>query len=125
MRFWNGIALRLFRIGLIVVAVCAPDVLGQPVLVDDLVAALAHGLPEVGAVVLEAVALQHLQAAELALAHQASEVRDGRLRGKCTYDVHRLKRGTSLEPYRVTMVVAHLGWVDLDLGCSTLLLGSR
>ena len=27
--------------------------------------------------------------------------------------------------YRVTMVVAHLGWVDLDLGCSTLLLGSR
>ena len=58
-------------------AVCAPDVLCQPVLVDDLVAALAHGLPEVGAVVLEAVALQHLQAAELALAHQASEVRDG------------------------------------------------
>ena len=27
--------------------------------------------------------------------------------------------------YKVTMVVAHLGWVDLDLGCSTLLLGSR
>ena len=27
--------------------------------------------------------------------------------------------------YRVTMVVAHQGWVDLDLGCSTLLLGSR
>ena len=74
-------------------AVCAPDVLCQPVLVDDLVAALAHGLPEVGAVVLEAVALQHLQAAELALAHQATEVRDGRLRGKCTYDVHRFKRG--------------------------------
>ena len=27
--------------------------------------------------------------------------------------------------YRVTMVVMHLGWVDLDLLCSTLLLGSR
>ena len=27
--------------------------------------------------------------------------------------------------YRVTMVVVHLGWVELDLGCSTLLLGSR
>ena len=27
--------------------------------------------------------------------------------------------------YRMTMVVAHLGWVDLDLGCTTLLLGSR
>ena len=27
--------------------------------------------------------------------------------------------------YRVTMVVAHLGWVDLGLGSSTLLLGSR
>ena len=27
--------------------------------------------------------------------------------------------------YRVTMVVAHLGWFDLDLSCSTLLLGSR
>ena len=26
--------------------------------------------------------------------------------------------------YRVTMVVMHLGWVDLDLLCSTLLLGS-
>ena len=30
-----------------------------------------------------------------------------------------------LRPYRVTMVVGHLGWVDLDLGCFTLLLGSR
>ena len=65
--------------GLSVVAVRAPDVLGQAVLVDDLVAALAHGLPVVGAVVLEAVALQHLQAAELALTHQASEVGLGRL----------------------------------------------
>ena len=27
--------------------------------------------------------------------------------------------------YRVTMVVMHLCWVDLDLGCSPLLLGSR
>ena len=27
--------------------------------------------------------------------------------------------------YRVTVVVAHLGWVDLDLGYSALLLGSR
>ena len=27
--------------------------------------------------------------------------------------------------YRVTMVVAHLGWIDSDLGCSTLLLGIR
>ena len=27
--------------------------------------------------------------------------------------------------YRVTIVVAHLGWADLDLGCSTLLSGSR
>ena len=27
--------------------------------------------------------------------------------------------------YRVTMVVAHLCWVDFDLGCSILLLGSR
>ena len=82
LRVCKSIALRLqrlFWIGLIVVAVCAPDVLCQPVLVDDLVAALAHGLPEVGAVVLEAVALQHLQAAELALAHQASEVGLGRL----------------------------------------------
>ena len=26
--------------------------------------------------------------------------------------------------YKVTMVVMHLGWVDLDLLCSTLLLGS-
>ena len=25
--------------------------------------------------------------------------------------------------YRVTMVVVHLGWVDLHLGCSTILLG--
>ena len=29
------------------------------------------------------------------------------------------------DTYRVTMVVAHLGWVDLDLEYSTLLLGSR
>ena len=27
--------------------------------------------------------------------------------------------------YKVTMVVAHLGSVDLDLECSTMLLGSR
>ena len=27
--------------------------------------------------------------------------------------------------YRVTMVVAHLGWFDLDSRCSTLLWGSR
>ena len=53
----------------------APDVFGQAILVDDLVAALAHGLPVVGAVVLEAVALQHLQAAELALAHQTPGAR--------------------------------------------------
>ena len=25
--------------------------------------------------------------------------------------------------YRVTLVVEYLGWVDLDLGCSTILLG--
>ena len=25
--------------------------------------------------------------------------------------------------YRVTLVVGYLGWVDLDLGCSTILLG--
>ena len=25
--------------------------------------------------------------------------------------------------YRVTLVVKYLGWVDLDLGCSTILLG--
>ena len=25
--------------------------------------------------------------------------------------------------YRVTMVVAHLGWVDLDLRCSIIVLG--
>ena len=65
MRVCKSIALRLqrlFRIGLIVVAVCAPDVLCQPVLVDDLVAALAHGLPEVGAVVLEAVVQSNLKA---------------------------------------------------------------
>ena len=30
-----------------------------------------------------------------------------------------------LLPYRVTMVVTHLGWVDLNSGSSTLLLGSR
>ena len=29
------------------------------------------------------------------------------------------------DKYRVTMVVAHLGWVDLHLGCSTCLLGSK
>ena len=27
--------------------------------------------------------------------------------------------------YRVTLVVSDLGWVDLELGCSTILLGSR
>ena len=27
------------------------------------------------------------------------------------------------EYYRVTLVVEYLGWVDLDLGCSTTLLG--
>ena len=27
--------------------------------------------------------------------------------------------------YRVPLVVVHLGWADLDLGCSTLLWGSR
>ena len=25
--------------------------------------------------------------------------------------------------YRVTLVVEYLGWVDLDLGCSTILFG--
>ena len=31
----------------------------------------------------------------------------------------------SCNPVQPTMVVKHLGWVDLDFGCSTLLLGSR
>ena len=35
------------------------------------------------------------------------------------------RRAEKKSYYRVTMVVTHLGWVDLDLGCSTLLLGSR
>ena len=28
-----------------------------------------------------------------------------------------------MSQYRVTLVVEYLGWVDLDLGCSTILLG--
>ena len=40
----------------------------------------------------------------------------------------RLKEGggckvSQLSMYRVTQQVADLGWVDLDLGCSTILLG--
>ena len=39
-----------------------------------------------------------------------------------------LTSGLTLHPgynsvYRVTSLVANLGWVDLDLGCSTTLLG--
>ena len=30
---------------------------------------------------------------------------------------------SSKEEYRVTLVVEYLGWVDLDLGCYTILLG--
>ena len=36
------------------------------------------------------------------------------------------KRGErAVTEYRMTMVVVHLGSVELDLGCSTFLLGSR
>ena len=37
----------------------------------------------------------------------------------------KLHRDMNQVLYRVTMVVMHLGWVDLDLLSSTLLLGSR
>ena len=33
------------------------------------------------------------------------------------------ERGGSKRNYRVTLVVEYLGWVELDLGCSTILLG--
>ena len=33
------------------------------------------------------------------------------------------KMGQIKYVYRVTLVVEYLGWVDLDLGCSTSLLG--
>ena len=50
-----------------------------------------------------------------------------RSKGKCT--TVRCSRDFSVPSvhieikYRVTHLVANLGWVDLDLGCSTILLG--
>ena len=50
----------------------------------------------------------------------------GRVNSKGYKEVYkkRPKNSTPVQ-YRVTMQVSDLGWVDLDFGCSTLLLGSR
>ena len=38
-------------------------------------------------------------------------------------EISDLSCGSTYSTYRVTLVVVHLGWVDLYLGCSTILLG--